>query len=349
MSTETVEWLNTMTLIGHTEKRGNAWHYRESAQGGEPNHYEGPVPVADIERRLFSWQAIETPLYTLAPATLDTMTQLDADGNPLRLSVVPDRKAITRSDTNAVLGIFRNGYQPHQPREWLIENVQALVGGSLDVGSAGLLRGGAVAWLQVEETDNMITPSGVEYRPFITAATSFDGSLATTYKVGVTVVVCDNTMAAALNEKTASVRIRHTRWSHLNEKAMRDTLGIVEQAGASFASDVERLTNWTVTDREWELFLNSLCPIDPESKRGTTLSIRKQAELRNLWFDDPRVQPWAGTAFGVVQATNTWAHHVQVTHQTSRVERNMLRSINGATDKADVSTLARLAKVCQLA
>ncbi len=250
---------------------------------------------------------------------------------------------------NAVLGIFKQGYQPHQPREWLIENVQLLVGGALDVGSAGLLRGGAVAWLQVEETDNMITPSGVEYRPFITAATSFDGSLATTYKVGVTVVVCDNTMAAALNEKSAEVRIRHTRWSHLNEKAMRDTLGIVEQAGASFASDVERLTNWTVTDREWELFLNSLCPIDPESKRGATLNTRKQEQLRHLWIDDPRVQAWAGTAFGVVQATNTWAHHVQVTHQTSRVERNMLRSINGTTDKSDAATLSRLAKVCQLA
>ena len=27
MSQETSQWLNTRTLIGFTDKRGNAWHY----------------------------------------------------------------------------------------------------------------------------------------------------------------------------------------------------------------------------------------------------------------------------------------------------------------------------------
>lgn len=32
MSAETLEWLNTQTLIGYTERRGNAWHYRAAAR-----------------------------------------------------------------------------------------------------------------------------------------------------------------------------------------------------------------------------------------------------------------------------------------------------------------------------
>jgi len=36
MPKETFQWLNTMTLIGFTAKRGHAWHYRGSGQGAEP-------------------------------------------------------------------------------------------------------------------------------------------------------------------------------------------------------------------------------------------------------------------------------------------------------------------------
>src|ERR1039458_6759621 len=120
MSQETLEWLNQQTVIGHTDKRGNAWHYRESAQGEEPNHYTGPVPVGDVERRLFHWTANESPIFVKLPASLEDATLMNEDGTGARMAHIEDRKAITRSDTGAVLGIFKGGYQPHQPKEWLI-------------------------------------------------------------------------------------------------------------------------------------------------------------------------------------------------------------------------------------
>ena len=348
MSKETLEWLNSNTLIGHTDKRGAAWHYRESLQGGVSNHFEGAVPVEAVRSRLFHWQALETPLCTMAPATFDDMTGLDPEGNPVALRVVDGRKAITRSDTGAVLGVFKAGYQPHQPEEWLLENVQTLVGGSLDIGSAGLLKGGAVAWLQVERDENVMTPSGVEFRPFITASTSFDGSLSTTYQAGCTLVVCDNTLAASLLERSSSVKVKHTRYSHLDAAAVRDALGIVEQAAETFAADVETLTNWRVTATEWGRFLDAVCPVDADAKttRSATLSTKKRDELQTLYANDLRVTPWAGTAFGVLQATNTWAHHVQTVRGTNRVERNTLNAINGSTAKADAATIDTLTRIC---
>lgn len=348
MSKETLKWLNTNTLIGHTEKRGNAWHYRAEEQDGESNHFTGPVPVEAVERRLFSWEAVESPLFTATTALIEEATMMGPNGEPLAMREIPGRKAITRSDTGAVLGVFKEGYKPHQPREWLINNVELLVGGDLDIGSAGLLRGGAVAWLQVEESDNMVTTSGVEYRPFITAATSFDGTLATVYKVGVTVVVCDNTMAAALRADSPEIRIKHTRHSALDLSAMRDVLGIVEQAGETFANDVERLTNWTVTDAEWDAFLKSLCPVDVNAKssRGETMAIKKRDDLTNLYFHDDRVTKWTGTAFGVLQAVNTWDHHLKTARGTQRAERNMMNALDGTTAESDSKTLATLSRVC---
>jgi phage/plasmid-like protein (TIGR03299 family) len=351
MSQETIEWLNQNTLIGHTEKRGNAWHYRASAQGDEPNHYEGPVPVADVERRLFHWTAQEVPILHQVPCDLDVeggISGIDDNGNMYQVRAIPGRKAIRRSDTNEILGIFKDGYQPHQPKEWLIENVQMLVGGTLDIGSAGLLRGGAIAWLQVEAEENVVTPSGVEFRPFITAATSFDGSLSTTYKVGSTVIVCDNTMFANLAEAGETVKVRHTRYGTLNVNTIRDTLGIVEQAADAFTASVEKLTNWTITDREWKRFLDEICVfnVDSKSTRGKTIADKKRAELTTLWTNDNRVTPWAGTAFGVVQATNTWAHHVQIVRGGNRGERNALNAITDVTAKDDAHTLDILTRVC---
>jgi len=38
-----------LTLIGFTEQRGHAWHYRAGAQGEEPNHYP-ELPAVGIRR-----------------------------------------------------------------------------------------------------------------------------------------------------------------------------------------------------------------------------------------------------------------------------------------------------------
>ena len=80
---------------------------------------------------------------------------------------------------------------------------------NLHIGSAGLLRGGAVAWVQVEMADTL-TAAGAEFRPFLTATTSLDGSIATTYQTGAQVVVCDNTLSAALHSADTRVKVRHS-------------------------------------------------------------------------------------------------------------------------------------------
>lgn len=50
MSAETIDWLNTNTLIGATDERGNAWHYRAVRDGEESNHYPGAIPVEEASR-----------------------------------------------------------------------------------------------------------------------------------------------------------------------------------------------------------------------------------------------------------------------------------------------------------
>lgn len=339
MSVETIEWLNQNILVGYEDKRGKAWHYKQSAQGAEPNHYTGAVPIEDITRRLFNFQLIEGSITATAMGPNGVVTTAD-----------PDRKAIMHSGTGDILGIFKGGYQIHQYEEWLLQQVAHLLDDTLQIGSAGLLARGGVAWVSVEVPENIVTPSGVVFRPHLLAATSADGSLSTTYQRVVTNVVCDNTMSAALAEKDQRIKVRHSRYSHLKLADARAALEIVHSIGDDFAAQVEQLTNTTVTDVMFARFLDSLVPMTDDkgttkTGRGLTMATNKQDKLREMYANDNRVAPWAGTAWGVVQLVNTFEHHAGTVKGATRADRNQLRAVKGEAAKVDVATMAALNEV----
>lgn len=79
--------------------------------------------------------------------------------------------------------------------------------------------------------------------------------------------------------------------------------------------------------------------------RARTSAEKKRDGLSRLWNHDARVAPWKGTAWGVVQAVNTWTHHEQTVRGAARTDRNMLRAVDGTTDTLDRATLTTLRKV----
>jgi len=336
MSRETLADLNTQTLIGYTAKRGTAWHYRAEHQGAEPNHYTGPIPVADVYRRLFHWTPVAAPLQAVI---------LDQTG---ATTITDDtRQVIVRPDTARVLGVFSNGYQVHDYRQWLVGNVEAILDtDELAIGSAGLLKGGAVAWVQIEMEDTL-SVEGVEFRPFLTAATSLDGSLATTYQVGSQVVVCDNTLSAALGERSDRIKIRHSARSLAKLATVRDALGIVHGVADSFSQAVQALCDQPVTTQRWDRFVTAYTGLDDATagKRAHANATATADALHRLWTTDPRVTPWKNTAYGVVAAANTWLHHVAEVRGADRATRNTERTITGKLDTFDARTLEVLAGV----
>ncbi len=346
MSKETLSWLNQNTLIGFTAKRGNAWHYKASEQGAEPNHYEMDIPMDDVIRRLFAWSAVELPVSVTIPCDMESATGVNANGDPIRQMILSDRKAIARDDTYDVFGLFKSGYAPHQYRQWLLENVSSILGDSLSIGSAGLLRNGAQAFVSVEVPDNVETPEGVTFRPNLIACTSFDGTLATTYKRTVTLVVCDNTLSAGLSEDGQEFKVKHSRHSGLRIADARDALAIVHTTSEQFMAEVKRLCSQEVTDAQWAKVLEAMVPMDSDSKRSVTVADDKRSRLDSLYRHDNRVAPWNGTAFGVLQAFNTYTHHYTATRGgTVRAERNMSDALTGKLADADNAVLRVLATV----
>jgi phage/plasmid-like protein (TIGR03299 family) len=282
------------------------------------------------------------------------MTHTDDAGQPLRWEVQEGRQAITASDDHSVLGLFKTGYQAHQYEQWLLRNVATLLDDDLIISSAGLLRGRAVAWVEISVPDTITSPEGVTFRPNLLACTSFDGSLATTYKRTIQNTVCDNTMAVALEEKGQTVKIRHSSKSLTRVADVREALALVHTAADTFQAQVAALTSQAVTDAQFQQIVEALVPIAPDATpRAVTMAKNKRGALNRMYRWDPRAAGFHGTAYGVLQAVNTWHHHEQggLSGKTSeqkrqaRADRNALRAVTGEIEALDNQVHRAIQKV----
>jgi len=163
----------------------------------------------------------------------------------------------------------------------------------------------------------------------------FDGSVATTYGRKVQLVVCDNTHAVAMSERGQQIKVRHSRHSHVKLADAREALALVHTIAEDFAREVAQLTSVAVSDGDWARFVDELAPLPGEGGRARTLAQTKREALQRLWDHDTRVAPWRGTAFGAMQAVNTFAHHESIVRGMGRSERNMLRAATGEIDALD--------------
>ena len=163
---------------------------------------------------------------------------------------------------------------------------------------------------------------------------------ATTFKRTVTATVCDNTRDLALSERGQQYKVKHTRYSGAKISPAREALAVVHTLGEDFAKELEILANTPVGEPQWRAFLDAHVSLDdgnghPLEGRSRTLATRKRGELENLYRHDDRAAPWTGTALGVLQATNTWAHHNATVRRTTRAERNLVNAVDGTTATED--------------
>ena len=321
-SNESLKWLNRQILVGFTDGK-KPWWYVEALQDDEPTIYSGAVPLDDVKRRIFDWEVVRCAIKVDLPNRSDVL--------------VPKMYAIVNSKTGHVFKIASENYVIHQYQDWLVKKVAILLdNGNLQIGSAGLLRKGAGAFVSVETPENVKTRSGMQIKPKLLAASSHDSKLASTYKFVSTIVVCDNTLNWALAEKDSNTyRMRHTANSLGRLEDVRKSLDIVIADSRGMIDFLDSLSEIKVSDSQWQEIVERLVPV-PDSSRPQVVARleNKHLELDNLWRNDPRCSPWHGSGLGVFQAFNTHNHHI-AGQDASRFDRNMHKTLSNASLKED--------------
>jgi phage/plasmid-like protein (TIGR03299 family) len=342
MSQETLKSLNTNVLVGlgHIP-----WHNDEALKDQESNLYPGFIPVEDVIRRLFNFDVQTEPIWVKSPITG-------------KLFEVPGFKAQVPDNAEKVFGIHSDGYVGHQYKKWLLEYVAVLIENGLSgIHTAGKLKDGAIGWVEIGVPEVYKTVQGVDFRSRLLATTSFNADISTIYKLVKLLVVCDNTRESALGENGLELKIKHTKNSLDRIEDAKAALHLIERDQAAFAEEIKTLCEWQVTEDQYQKFLAQLVPL-PEVKprdinvrdystRSATIAANKREQLNELYRADNRVAPWKGTAFGVLQAVNTYRQHLATQRNASdgRFFRNIENLISGETAKRDSDALKLLLKV----
>lgn len=327
----TTKTIKTQTLAGFM--KGRQW----IGHADEAQTFDGAVPREEALRLLS---------YPLAEASL-TATVLGPDG--VQTIEMPDRKAIVRTDTGVAFGVFKQGYKIHQPADWCLSYIDMLLDGGLEIATVAVVAGGARVLLQAQlpETRVATAPGAepVEHRPWLSVATSHDGTIATTYGVGTRLLICENELSlrgfrSFVNELNSVHKVRHTSQSLNRIGDVRANLGLVaEQIDSEFDAEFRKLVSEYVSDEKFNEIVKAYTGVEKAREgRSKTIAQNKVKVLNTLWRDDERAASWRNSAYGVLAVFNT-AHQYEFGADKGRVERNQRQLIDGTREKFDASVL----------
>lgn len=300
-----------MTKHDTSLTRETPWHKLSTVKGRQFTAAE-----ALKEGKLGGWGVEKFPLYA-RPVKSNRVTKapyLD----------VPEFYATIRTDNDMVLGVVGSDWSPIQIEE-LFEFAEAILDtGDADFDSAGSLRKCRVVYASLEVKRPLVV-AGVEFKPFLTVATSFDNSIATRALVSPTVVVCANTLTMAIQGAKHEYKLKHTPGARDRLIEARDTLGITFGFFDKLEEEVQTLTDQDITTRKFNAIMEELFP-DTESERGNNSAFQRRNEVAHILATDPAAAPWKGSAWGVFNAVNTW----ELWHKPIRIGTQ--NSIQGADD-----------------
>lgn len=341
--------------VGGTDlggKFGNGW----IGSGEVTKRFPGAIPYSEIQQNLLNWEPIEVPNANLIPVSLEDGFDTIVNGQAYKVLVQRDKKAIVRSDTYAPLGVFGNGYDSRAYQK-LVDFTQRAYGAYLPPYNVGLLGGGTKFFIQLGLDETMHDPeSGVEFMPFLLFGSSLDGTLANTWSTGSQVLICNNMFSASRSAAKADGRlfkIKRSRngFDDANMANLQDALGVLRAEKDQFMADVQRLVRTPVTNRQFEKVLDIKMPLAGEdaSKAAKTRSENRRASVKGLYHNSPMVSPWAGTAWGVVQAFNTDRHYGGTVKMVTRTERIFERALTSDISSGDTETIEAIDRVLALA
>lgn len=340
MSKETLEYLQGGNIVvGGIAERGLPWwtnfgsaadHMRLMRSdyrtlSGHQLFWDNFIPADAILNGPFGWTALE----------IEPTVEIAGEHVPMS-----GYKAIVRNDTKHTMGVFKQSYAPAQPVQ-LVDLAMDFLGNDVGFTSAGVLREGAVLWLEASVNHEFHNETaGFGYVPNLLISTSFNGTLANEVVRTARWSVCDNTHEIARNDAVARIKGKHTINGIGKLQAQYSALGLIEHEAELIDAEITSMFNTPVNQKQLAGFLDLWNPI-PEWKEGEltnklTIATKKRESILQMWVSDPRVAPWKGTKLGVHQLINTYNQHGYNEEDAGkRFEKNMLNVINGSIGKAD--------------
>jgi phage/plasmid-like protein (TIGR03299 family) len=290
--------------------------------------FVGETPWHGLGQRLTEGADLDTWTREAGLAWGVRRSEVEFIGLDNERKVMGDRHVLFRGDTGKPLGIVSADYKIVQPREIIgfFDDLVKREGFKMDV--AGSLNDGRRIWALVSCGEGAEIIGHDEVRPYLLAATSYDGTMASTFKFTAIRVVCNNTISMATgvaadgqkgggeNDKTEGAVVNCVRVPHSVEfdaDKVKLDLGIVRSAFDRFVIQSRLLAEQKVDEKFVVEFLKALLP-KPKNEEENVEAGKTFQRLLATWRGDvpsatlPEAQ---GTAWGLLNAITWDVDHVR--------------------------------------
>ena len=270
-----------------------AWHREGTVL--DSNGAKGLDVKTALRESGLDWEVEKVPVY--------------ADFNGQQV-VVPDRHGVQRTTDGAMMGVVGNTWTPVQNSEGF-ELIEDFMGeGDAFIEAAGALDGGRKVWILAHMEENMQI-AGEDIERYVLFSNGHDGRMSVTAAMTDIRVVCQNTLTWALGEASRIHRVRHTTKATQRLAEARTILGIRDLRSEELAKQGEWLVEQSMSDGEFNTFLEGLMPLDPEQegKPAETMIKTRREQVRDLYFEADNLNNIRGTRWGALNAVVEYADY----------------------------------------
>ena len=289
-------YVEQMAYVGQTP-----WH-------GLGNQLANNQPIEVWQKQAgMDWDIKESPVQFID----------SVDENQRTLITFPQSKVLYRSDTRTPLSVVSQRYKVVQPREILefYRDLTEVSGFQLE--TAGVLKGGKKVWALARTGHSAVLQGNDVTNAYVLLATACDGTLATTAQFTAVRVVCNNTLAVALDDIQGAVKVPHS--TTIDADAVKRQLGISVSHWDEFMYRMRALSERKVNNAEAESFFEELftTPRKDEARKPTNQwAMSKALSLYNGHGRGAELGSAQGSALGLLNSITEFVDHEQRARST---------------------------------
>ncbi|CAM5554357.1 DUF932 domain-containing protein [Eoetvoesiella caeni] len=283
-----------------------AHHVEQMAYIGQ-TPWHGLGNQLSVNQPLEVWQQQAGMNWDIKESPVQFMDTVDETQS--RLITFPQSKVLYRSDTQAPLSVVSQRYQVVQPREILefYRDLTEVSGFQLE--TAGVLKGGKKVWALARTGHSATIQANDVTNAYVLLATACDGTLATTAQFTAVRVVCNNTLAVAIDDSKGAVKVPHS--TTFDAEAVKRQLGISVSNWDTFMYRMKLLSERQVKHAEAETFFRQLFtnPQLHPSRKPNEQAMAKTLSIYNGRGRGAELGSSNGTALGLLNSITEFVDH----------------------------------------
>ncbi len=290
------------------EERDVPWH----GLGTPVDHVMSSIEALNLSG--LNWKVEPRPMFIEA-----------VNGHPLE---VPNVIANVRISDDSVLGTVSGKYKICQNDE-AFDFTDELLNHNVKYETAGSLNNGRRVWMLAKMPEVEIVGDKVE--PYLVFTNNHDGKGAITVAVTPIRVVCQNTLALALNGSNRTWSTRHMGDLSSKKAEAIKTLGLATKYTEALKQMAEKFSVEKFNEKKFTVFVETLLPKEEDASDRQIKNLEfLRNDLTERFMKAPDIENFRFTKWGVLSAVSDFAFHKPAGRETDTYnERNFMRAVDG--------------------